>query len=99
LVLGYATFWTSGVHPYGLDALVAALLLVGIPSSIVLMLAWGSFARGQARWIAFDLAAIVLIGFSIAFIWSIGALLLPVSLGLLIVSTSRLVLYGLFDRH
>ena len=58
---------------------------------VLLVLGWGY--RNRDRWLAFTLAAVLLIGFGLSWIYSLGGFLWPLGVILLVVSLRKLKSY------
>ena len=101
LAAGFATLWAGWIwSPPDEDTLIVFLPVTGVlVISIALMVGWSVLAGGQSRWIALSLVAVLLTGYSIWWIWTVGMLLLPIGLGLFVISMARIVLYALFQRQ
>ncbi len=94
LVAAFGITWARGLdpaeerfHP------VIWILLGGLGASVALTVLWGVFATGQARWLAFSLVAILVLGFSALTIFSVGILVAPLGLLLLGFSLGKLLPY------
>ncbi len=69
------------------------ILLGGLGVSLALKVLWGVFATERARWLAFSLVAILVLGFSALTILSVGILVAPLGLLLLGFSLGKLLPY------
>ena len=66
------------------------LLFIGILAVAAILGIMGIIAKGRERWLAFALSSAVLLGFSVAYSFSFGFILAPVSLVFLVISILRL---------
>ncbi len=76
-----------------LDRKYVLAVFYTIVGSDLLLLALGLIFREKDRWRAFTLAAVLLIGFGLSWIYSLGGFLWPVGVILLVVSLSKLAVY------
>ena len=68
--------------------------VAGLVLSIAVMVAWGIRVGGRLKWVAVSMAAVLILGFSVLAIWSVGFLIAPIGLGLLAISVLRLATYS-----
>ncbi|ADJ26826.1 hypothetical protein Dehly_1545 [Dehalogenimonas lykanthroporepellens BL-DC-9] len=59
----------------------------------VVLLILGVFFREKDRWLSFTLAALLITGFSMSYFYSIGPLLAPIGIVLLVISVFKLARY------
>ena len=92
LVAAFGITWARWLNPAE-ERSVIWILLGGKGASLALMVLWGAFATGQARWLAFGLVALLVMGFSALTIFTVGILVAPLGLLLLGFSLGKLLPY------
>lgn len=75
---------------WGLEGSFYGPLFIGILAVAAVLAMIGLNAKGRERWLAFALTATLILGFSVGYLYSIGFILAPLSLILLVISIWRL---------
>jgi len=70
--------------------LIVWTLIGGLGVSLALMVLSGLSTRGRRRWVTFSLVALLMLGFAVLTLFSIGILVAPFGLALLGVSLRKL---------
>ncbi len=92
LTVAFGVFWADWWDlPGKYESLFGEITYISVVASIILTILLAIAATGQERWLAFSVAAILMLGFSALTIISIGGLLGPLSLLLLVFSVARLI--------
>ena len=91
--IGFSLAWVWGNLGENLDRKYVLTVFYTIVGSDLVLLALGLVFRDRARWRAFTLAAVLLIGFGLSWIYSLGGFLWPLGVILLVYSLRKLACY------
>ena len=80
----------NGTTWWGLEDSFYGPLFIGILAVAAVLAMIGLNAKGRERWLAFALSSAVLLGFSVAYSYSFGFILAPLSLAFLVISIIKL---------
>lgn len=92
-ILGFAMVIPfNGMTWWGLEGSFYGPLFMGILAVAAVLAVMGITTKDRERWLAFTLVATLILGFSLGYLYSIGFILAPISLALLVISIRRLVI-------